>query len=66
MNGMEQSATVRRINAQLERYQHLPTGVIWLCVREEGGICELESIERRVVRKPRADLDNPECWRKMP
>lgn len=66
MNGMTESATVRRINAQLERYQHLPTGVIWLVVKDEGGICEMESIERRVVRKPRAELDNPECWRRMP
>lgn len=66
MPSMTESATVRRINAQLERYQHLPTGVIWLVVKDEGGICEMESIERRVVRKPRADLDNPECYRRMP
>ncbi len=26
MSGMEQSATVRRINAQLERWHHKPSG----------------------------------------
>lgn len=67
MSGLAESATMRRINEQLnERFQHLSTGIVYRMVMEVAGMCELESIGRGTTYRSRADLSNPESWRRMP
>lgn len=66
MIGMTESATARKIDNQCARYQHLPSGVIYRKVMEVAGVVSLESVGRGSREVKRADLDNAECWRRMP
>lgn len=65
MNGMEQSATVRRINDQLERWHHKPSGRRGCVILEVAGVCELQGIDGRSFYAKRADLDNNEVWERI-
>ncbi|MFI8479678.1 hypothetical protein ACIGCM_03815 [Pseudomonas sp. NPDC078700] len=49
-----------------ERYKNFNTGVVYRLALEEGGICTLESIERRTITKSRAELEDANVWRLMP
>lgn len=63
---MQEIPTVKRINEQCARYQHLHSGVIYRFLFEVAGVVSLESIGRGSKEVKRSDLDNAECWRKMP
>lgn len=65
MNGMEQSATVRRINAQLERWHHKPSGRRGCVIFEVAGTCELQGIDGRSFYAKRADMNNPDVWERL-
>lgn len=66
MSGMQESPIVRKINQQVARYQHLHSGVIYRFVGEAEDVVTLESIGRGVKLVKRADLDNPDNYRRMP
>ena len=66
-HGLEESATVRRINAQCAaRYQHIYSGVIWRVCGGAGDEMELENIEGRREWRKVSELSDPDCWRRMP
>ncbi len=67
MNGMTESATVQRINAQCkERYLHIPTGKRYVLELEVAGSCELKGLDERSTYASRESLNNPNVWRRIP
>lgn len=63
MNGMTESVTVRRINAQCSVALHIPTNHRYRIVQLIEGVgVELEDTERRTKHVTWADWNNPNIW----
>lgn len=63
---MTESARVRRINTLCgERYLNNVSGRRYLLIRESGGICHLEGIDRRVTEVARSIIDASDVWEKL-
>lgn len=63
---MTDSAQVQRINAQLERGLHKPSGRRGCVIFEVAGTCELQGIDGRSFYAKREDLNNTETWERLP
>jgi len=48
-----------------ERYVNTVSGRHYLLIRESGGLCTLEGVDRRVVDVRREILDSSDVWRKL-
>lgn len=66
MSSMTESALVQRINKQLERWLHKPSGRRGCVIFEVAGTCELQGIDGRSFYAKREDLKNTETWERLP